>query len=125
MRPDPKYVIDLATKLDSARETVARLEQLWDSLFLEIPAIAVAAAPANHVERNMRTNSAISRTLDFINAHPDEVYDSSELSGNLGIPIASTRTNLAKLYKDGKVRKVRDGVYASLLQEKGQEKTPA
>jgi hypothetical protein len=112
MRPDPKYVIDLAMKLQSAKDAVERLQQDWDNLFPEFPAAVLP--PTVNNERVMRSESAISRTLVYINSHSDEEFDASELGDLLGTPVPSTRTNLAKLFADGKIQKVRDGVYRTL-----------
>jgi hypothetical protein len=62
----------------------------------------------------MRQNSAISRTLEFINSQAPKEFGSIAIAEALSLPVASTRTNLAKLYKQGKVNKRGDGLYRAL-----------
>jgi hypothetical protein len=108
MRPDPKYVLDLAAKLEAAKEAVERLQAEWDKLF---PDTFELATPQ---DRSPRPESAISKTLDFINANPDKEFNAVSLAATLELPAPSMRTNLAKLFKDGKLNKRGDGLYRSL-----------
>ena len=119
MRPDPKYVIDLAHKLEAAKATLATVQELWDALFPEVPEnLSTRKAPGA-----MRGNSAINRTLEFFNAHSSEKYNAGQAAAALGIPVASMRTNLAKLFSQGKLRKVADGLYQAAEQVASAQRT--
>jgi hypothetical protein len=117
MRPEPKYVLQLAANLETARADVLRLEEEWDKLFPESASAESANAPTVRIPSAPRSNSAIAKTLAHINANPNEDFVASHLAYLLHVPPASMRTNLAKLYKQGDIDKQGNGIYRAKPKE--------
>lgn len=93
--PDPKYVVELANRLSSARDELAQLESEWIALFNQ-------HGPRTDVPFSA---SLSERIVDLLEIDPARSYTATEVALSLSAKESSVASILSRLVKEDKLEK--------------------
>jgi hypothetical protein len=107
MTPDPKYVLQLAQELETAKTQVAELQAKWDALFTS----ATPAEGGSKGGRRRAPEGIASRALALINSAPDEHFDANMVARRLECTRKQAEKALNNLYAASKISRFSRGCY--------------
>ncbi len=109
--PDPKYVLDLAQQIVSAKANLAELQAKWDALFA--PQAAEETVP-NKGGRKPDPEGNSAKVIAAINSDPTIEWNVEKIEKHTHLTRKQVEKCLFNLCATGKIRRVGRGLYAAM-----------